>query len=630
MRYLTSILLLPLLALSAQFTSGPTVVKDGLTSTINFSVSEMTDIEVAITDENGKTIRHLAAGVLGGEFAAPAPLQNGLSQTLVWDGYDDNGNACYGTNYKVLVKLGVLPTYDTTFHSKDIFPSTYLGYPGGLDPKYTYRPASDPFLSMKSFSGVALYEQEQRIEISADNKTGHILVNGVADGQGLDKNSASVFRIDGKTGKVLQVINGTTKIFDSTAHYEGQGRANYDWEGKYYYYRCANNVYRFDLDGKPAPWPQTGSHVVKNLPFNDIGSAGISAGPDSSVYVIHYTSHDTIDPQCISKIKNGVIEKFRFIKISGSMAGGLRVDKNSNIYVGARIKELNKPWPDFVNSDSLSGTICELETSQKAWAYEMYGSVLKFDSTGGSILYGTTGNLVTGGGGFHPGNCATWQSYHKCSPHGLIWMHYGMSHILTHTTYRITKCWCAQSRFDIDGYGRVFYPNTFMCEFAGIDNSKNMLFRIKNSDLPDGVAIGVGSQIEVTDDALYVVDYYNNKIVRFDWKADTIWSSSTMTTASEKRDAIPLGTEISVMPNPFNPFCKLAIEIPYLTTVKIEVFSADGRLMKTIASGMLQKGNHTYTWNGTNNAGESVSAGLYIFRYTADGKCINVKSLLAN
>ncbi|MBL8027155.1 MAG: T9SS type A sorting domain-containing protein [Fibrobacteres bacterium] len=626
MRYLTSLLFLPILALSASFTSGPTVVKDGLTATISFTVSEMTDIEVAVKDENGKTLRHLAAGVLGGEFAAPAPLQSGLSQTLVWDGHDDNGNTCYGINYKIQVKLGVIPTYDTTFHSKDIFPSTYLGYPGGLDPKYTYRPANDPFLAMKSFNGTALYEQEQRIEISADNNTGHILVNGVADGQGLGKNSASVFRIDGKTGKVLQVINGTTKIFDSTAHYEGQGRANYDWEGKYYYYRCANNVYRFDLDGKPAPWPQTGSHVVKNLPFNDIGSAGISAGPDSSVYVVHYTAHDTIDPQCISKIKNGVIVKSKFIRISGSMAGGVRVDKNSNIYIGARIKELSKPWPDFVNSDSLSGTICELETSQKAWAYEMYGSVLKFDSTGGSILYGTTGNLVTGGGGFHPGNCATWQSYHKCSTQGLIWMHYGMSHILTHTTYRITKCWCAQSRFDVDGYGRVFYPNTFMCEFAGIDNSKNMLFRIKNRDLPDGVAIGVGSQIEVTDEALYVVDYYNNKIVRFDWKADTVWNSSAMATASENRETITLTTEILVQPNPFNPSCKISITLPSSINATLAIYSTDGKLIKILKSGSIEKGVNAFSWDGKDRNGNESATGIYLCKLS-NGKSSAIKRI---
>lgn len=613
---------------SAQFTSGPNVLQNGNSATITFAISEMADVEVAVIGEDGTVLRHIAAGVLGGTYNPPLPLQPGLAQTIVWDGKDDNGDFCLSMNVKIRVRIGVLPDYDTTFDAHDIFPSTYQFYPGGLDPKYTYRPPTDPFLSMKSFNGVPLYEQEQRIEISADNKTGNILVNGVAESQGLAKISATVFRIDGKTGKVLHVINGNNLVFDSTAHYEGQGRANYDWTGKYYYYRCASNVYRFDLNGNPAPWPETGSHVVRNLPFNDIGSAGICAGPDSSVYVIHYIAEDTMDPQCISKIKNGVVQKSRFIKIAGSMAGGVRVDKYSNIYVGARVKEAGKAWPDFVEGDSLTGSICEMETSQKAWAYEMYGSVLKFDSTGGSILGGTTGNLVLAGAGFHPGNCATWQNYHKCTTNGLIWMHYGMSHILTHTAYRITRCWCAQTRFDVDGYGRIFYPNTFMCEFAGIDNNKNMLFRIKNRDLPSGVAIGVGNQIEVTDAALYVVDYFNNKIVRFNWVADSEWFSGNISTSVTRTQHTNGELSLSISPNPLNSICNIVLFLPIASKIQLEITSINGQQVRLISSSMQIPGQKEFIWDATNVNGNSIAPGIYFCKLTTENASIMRKIIL--
>jgi len=41
-------------------------------------------------------VRHLAAGVLGGKDAPPAPLQPGLAQKLVWDGTDDDGKKVAG------------------------------------------------------------------------------------------------------------------------------------------------------------------------------------------------------------------------------------------------------------------------------------------------------------------------------------------------------------------------------------------------------------------------------------------------------------------------------------------------------------------------------------------------------
>lgn len=609
---------------AAVFTSGPDAIKSGSQVTISFAVSQSTDVEVAVLANNGTVVRHLAAGVLGGTYDPPHPLKPGLSQTLTWDLTDDDGLLQRDARFRVRVRLGVLPAFDTTFDCHDIFPSTYLFYPGGLNPLYTYRPATDAFLSMKSYNGTPLYEQEQRVEISACNITNNILVNGVADGQGLGANSATVFRIDGKTGKVLHVINGTGLIFDSTAHYPGQGRANYDWEGKYYYYRCANNVYRFDLLGNPAPWPQTGTHVVKGFPFNDIGSAGITAGPDSSAYVIHYTAHDTIFPQCVSKIKNGVVVKSRFIQVNGSLAGGIRVDRHGNIFLGARVKELGRAWPSFIPDDSLSGDLCSLGTSQKAWAYEMYGSVVKFDSTGGSILAATTGADVLAGGGFHPGNCATWQNYHKCKTQGMVWMHYGMSHILLHTTYRITKCWCNQTRLDVDGYGRVFYPNTFMSEFCALDNNRNQIFAVKNRDVPE-VAVGVGGQVEVTDQALYWVDTYNSQIVRFDWKADSEWVSPEIEGAGVSVSPLAAGAgSMALRPNPFNASTRISLHFEGVIPggAALHVFNTDGKKVADLSKELRNNAD------GLDWKAGALPAGVYFVRLSVGNYSMQKQAVL--
>ncbi|MCX7590898.1 MAG: hypothetical protein N2255_04650, partial [Kiritimatiellae bacterium] len=79
---------------------------------LRFAVSAPTDVEVAVLDVEGRVIRHLAAGWLGGANAPPAPLKPGLAQDLLWDGRDDDGRPCVGTGFRVRVRAGLKPVLD--------------------------------------------------------------------------------------------------------------------------------------------------------------------------------------------------------------------------------------------------------------------------------------------------------------------------------------------------------------------------------------------------------------------------------------------------------------------------------------------------------------------------------------
>ncbi len=63
---------------------------------ISFAVRRPTDVEIAVRDNQGRVIRHLVAGRVGDQRAVP-PLQAGsLSQSVRWDGRDDDGQAVAG------------------------------------------------------------------------------------------------------------------------------------------------------------------------------------------------------------------------------------------------------------------------------------------------------------------------------------------------------------------------------------------------------------------------------------------------------------------------------------------------------------------------------------------------------
>jgi len=90
-----------------QFVDSPKVSQSVVYMIVSFSVNKPTDVEVSILDQNGKIVRHLAAGVLGAKNPPPAPLEVGLSQEIVWDGNDDLGKPAEGGPFTVRVRAGM-------------------------------------------------------------------------------------------------------------------------------------------------------------------------------------------------------------------------------------------------------------------------------------------------------------------------------------------------------------------------------------------------------------------------------------------------------------------------------------------------------------------------------------------
>jgi DNA-binding beta-propeller fold protein YncE len=77
---------------------------------ISFAVKGFCDATVAVLNEHGRIVRHLASGVLGKN--APRPFQQGvLSQRIEWDGKDDAGQPV-PDGWRLRVSLGAQPEFD--------------------------------------------------------------------------------------------------------------------------------------------------------------------------------------------------------------------------------------------------------------------------------------------------------------------------------------------------------------------------------------------------------------------------------------------------------------------------------------------------------------------------------------
>lgn len=70
-------------------------------------------------------------------------------------------------------------------------------------------------------------------------------------------------------------------------------------------------------------------------------------------------------------------------------------------------------------------------------------------------------------------------------------------------------------------------------------------------------------------------------------------------------------------PNPFNPSTKITFKIARSTEVSLDIYSVLGKHIKNLTSKFYNSGTYDLTWNGTDDSGNQVPSGVYIYRLTS-------------
>ena len=70
-------------------------------------------------------------------------------------------------------------------------------------------------------------------------------------------------------------------------------------------------------------------------------------------------------------------------------------------------------------------------------------------------------------------------------------------------------------------------------------------------------------------------------------------------------------------PNPFNPVTTLRYDLPQDAMVNITIYDMMGRVVNNLVSSQQNAGYKSIQWNATNNMGQPVSAGLYLYTIQA-------------
>lgn len=117
------------------------------------------------------------------------------------------------------------------------------------------------------------------------------------------------------------------------------------------------------------------------------------------------------------------------------------------------------------------------------------------------------------------------------------------------------------------------------------------------------------------DVTLYVCGNAANS--SFDPIGDYIYSNTFTSTEGNLSPVPEMGLTTSLhpaYPNPFNPSTALSFTLASAQDVSLGVYDLQGHLVRTIFSGSLPAGTHSYMWHGRNDQRLVQAAGMYLGR----------------
>jgi DNA-binding beta-propeller fold protein YncE len=286
-------------------------------------------------------------------------------------------------------------------------------------------------------------------------------------------------------------------------------------------------VLRFDRSFKPAPFGSSGSNKVPLPGTLRLHARGITAGYRGDVFVLWQKPDDQKKPG--DGIQSNALAHFSpdgklvnkcLIDAQFRCVNSPRVDAAGNIYlaVGARP---GKEWvPEDFRKLDLGKTRKQAFVQPHGfnaydlnWYALMYGSAVKFGPTGGVIRKGSGGlaaNFAYGSETHLKG--AEWMCPEACFP---SWRTLGTPDV----------CLCEASCFDVDGFGRSFFPDTLRWQIGVIDARGNRICSFGdygNADSagagsaipkPD-IPLGWAQAVAASDEAVYVTDRLNRRALR--------------------------------------------------------------------------------------------------------------------
>jgi hypothetical protein len=311
--------------------------------------------------------------------------------------------------------------------------------------------------------------------------------------------------------------------------------------GDLYVFTWNKGLWRLDHEGKPKNWDGLDTH---SIPLEGMMCFQLRhltlrpAAPVNEVYVIPTVDSVTKNPRDAGKFLTlnvfGQDGKPKRTVVWQCLNGAIpRVDAKGNIYIADLVKPPDRSYPEFFDG-KLPAPPKQCDRGDLFWYSYMYGSIIKFPPEGGIIWHQKT--LPKSGLGEPPAELLAkpkqpFKRHFSFQPHltgelqGALWTRFGYAPYSAHMSGNTSHCMCEGSGFDVDPFGRVFFPNLGQFRIEVIDTNNNPITafgkygnedsggptaRVKKPDVPLAWPTYVG----VSDRYAYVADTVNRRVVR--------------------------------------------------------------------------------------------------------------------
>ena len=213
----------------------------------------------------------------------------------------------------------------------------------------------------------------------------------------------------------------------------------------------------------------------------------------------------------------GRLKNDRLIDASIPSVNSIRLDPAGNLYVAVGLRPGTRWAPPGLEGKLPEGPE-DPDAVNRINGYPLiYGSIVKFGPQGGVIRDGVGGVVCNYGHG------------RRIEVKGARWIFPGASPVTSWATPKrdpgtINVCLCESPRFDVDGFGRSFFPDAARCRVGVIDTAGNEIGWFGSYGNPDSAGPGSAiptpdiplcwpQAVAVGDDAVYIGDRLNRRIV---------------------------------------------------------------------------------------------------------------------
>ena len=153
---------------------------------------------------------------------------------------------------------------------------------------------------------------------------------------------------------------------------------------------------------------------------------------------------------------------------------------------------------------------------------------------------------------------------------------------------------------------------------------------IFNQDISSWNVSNVREMNNIFEGALAITDE-NKCAIHTSWSTNSNWpydwSASCALTVNELSVSPEYFKLHQNYPNPFNPTTKIHYDLPKNSFVSIDIYDVIGNKIKSLVNSVQGAGYRAVYWDATNNLGQSVSAGMYIYTIQA-GEFVQTRKMV--